>query len=159
MAREKLGALLMLMFSIAYGAGVYTIPLSFLAENEVFTSRTMPTALAVVGIILSVMIIFLPTVEEDGKKTLGEFTLGMDWTRAVLLIGMIVFYGATIEWIGFVLASIVFLIIGFKILGETSWKKMILAASSLVLVLWAIMDLLLGVYIAPGELFYILGIL
>ena len=135
------------------------IPLTFLAQNEVFDSRTMPSALAIVGIILSTLIILLPTSDPAGKKTFGEFTAGMDWRRFALLMGMIVLYGLTMQWIGFVLASIIFLMVGFRILGETSWKKIVLSAVPLVLALWAIMYLLLGVYIAPGEIFYMMGVI
>jgi len=35
----------------------------------------------------------------------------------------------------------------------------LLVAAPLVLVLWFLMSKLLGVYIAPGEIFYLLGIL
>jgi putative tricarboxylic transport membrane protein len=63
------------------------------------------------------------------------------------------------KWIGFIIASVLFLMLGFYILGERRLKKMALAAIPLVILLWFIMSALLGVYIAPGELFYMLGIL
>ena len=49
MAREKVGALLILLFSISYGLLARSIPLTFLAQQETFTPRTMPYALAVMG--------------------------------------------------------------------------------------------------------------
>jgi putative tricarboxylic transport membrane protein len=63
------------------------------------------------------------------------------------------------KWLGFILASIIFLMTGFYILGERKFKKMALAAIPLVVLLWFIMSTLLGVYIAPGEIFYQLGVL
>ncbi len=42
MAREKIGALIMLLFSVAYGLLATQITLTFLAQQETFTSRTMP---------------------------------------------------------------------------------------------------------------------
>ena len=68
-------------------------------------------------------------------------------------------YGLTMKWLGFILASIVFLMIGFRILGEKRLGRMTFTAIPLVLVLWGVMSLLLGVYIAPGEILYQLGIL
>ena len=159
MAREKVGALLLLLFSIAYGLLSFKIPLSFLAQQEFFTSRTMPYALAVIGIILSLMILVLPTADPDGKKTLREETAGMDWTKAIWLVVAMIIYGLLMKWLGFILASIVFLMFGFYILGERNFKKMALAAVPLVILLWFIMSTLLGVYIAPGEIFYQLGVL
>lgn len=159
MAREKVGALVMLLFSIAYGGLATKIPLSFLAQQEVFTARTMPYALSVIGAILSLLILILPTVEESGKKSLAEATRGMDWKKAIYLVIAMIVYGFAMKWLGFIIASVLFLMIGFYILGERRIKSMLLASIPLVVVLWFLMSSLLGVYIAPGEIFYMLGVL
>ncbi len=150
---------MMLLFSMAYGLLAFKIPLSFMAEQEFFTSRTMPYALAVLGIILALMILLLPTADPAGKRTIKEETRGMDWKKAILLVMAMIIYGLTMKWFGFIIASVIFLNFGFWILGERSIKKMLLASLPLVILLWFIMSTLLGVYIAPGELFYMLGIL
>ena len=113
MAREKVGALLLLAFSIAYGLLAFKIPLSFLAQQEFFTSRTMPYALAVLGIILAILILVMPTVDPTGKRTLKEETRGMDWMKAIFLVIAMVIYGLFMKWLGFIIASILFLIAGF----------------------------------------------
>ncbi|MBN1957818.1 MAG: tripartite tricarboxylate transporter TctB family protein [Desulfuromonadales bacterium] len=159
MAREKIGALLLLLFSLAYGLLATRIPLSFIAQDETFTARTMPYGLAAAGLIISLLILVLPTGDPDGKKTLKEVTLGMDWRKAIFLVGAMVAYGLIMKWLGFLIASVLFLIAGFYILGERRIKGMLLASIPLVIVLWYIMSKLLGVYIAPGEIFYQLGIL
>lgn len=159
MAREKVGALLILLFSLAYGLLARKIPLTFLSQQEIFTARTMPYGLAVAGILLSSAIILLPTADPDGKRSLGEETKGMDWSTAILLVVLMLLFGLVMKWLGFILSSIIFLLCGFWILGERSIKLMLLSAIPLVLVLWCIMSMLLGVYIAPGEIFYQLGVL
>ena len=159
MAREKVGALVMLLFSAAYGWLTTRIPMSFLAQQETFNSRTMPYGLAVLGMILSLLILVLPTVDEEGRLTLKEVCAGLDWRRAISLVVLMVVYGLIMKWTGFVIASILFLLVGFYLLGERRWKVMLLAAVPLVLVIWFVMSSLLGMYIAPGELFYQLGIL
>lgn len=159
MAREKVGALVILLFSVAYGLMATKIPLSFLSQQEIFTARTMPYGLAVAGIVLSLAIIILPTVDPEGKKSLPEETRGMDWATAILLVVLMLLFGLIMKWLGFILSSILFLLCGFWILGERSVKLMIFSAIPLVLILWCIMSLLLGVYIAPGEIFYQLGVL
>lgn len=159
MAREKVGALIMLLFSIAYGLLARQITLTFLAQQETFTSRTMPYALSIIGIFISLAILVLPTVDETGKKSLAKETVGMDWFTAILLVVLMFGYGLTMKWLGFIIASIFFLLVGFWILGERRLRLMFLTAVPLVLVLWAIMSMLLGVYIAPGDIFYQLGIL
>lgn len=159
MAREKVGALLILLFSMAYGLLAFKIPLSFLAQQEFFTSRTMPYALAVTGMVLALLILILPTADPAGKRTLGEETRGMDWKRVIFLVIAMVVYGLIMRWLGFLIASVLFLLAGFAILGERKIGKMLMAAVPLVILLWFIMSALLGVYIAPGEVFYQLGIL
>jgi putative tricarboxylic transport membrane protein len=159
MAREKVGALVILLFSVAYGLMATKIPLSFLSQQEIFTARTMPYGLAVAGIVLSLAIIILPTVDPEGKKSLPEETRGMDWATAILLVVLMLLFGLIMKWLGFILSSILFLLCGFWILGERSVKLMVFSAIPLVLILWCIMSLLLGVYIAPGEIFYQLGVL
>lgn len=149
----------MLLFSIAYGMLATKIPLSFLAQQETFTARTMPYALSAAGVILSLLIIVLPTVDPSGKRSLGEETEGMDWSTAIFLIVLMMFFGLTMKWLGFIVATNIFLLIGFYILGERRIKLMVFTAFFLVIVLWGIMSKLLGVYIAPGEIFYQLGIL
>jgi putative tricarboxylic transport membrane protein len=151
--------LVILLFSVAYGLMATKIPLSFLSQQEIFTARTMPYGLAVAGIVLSLAIIILPTVDPEGKKSLPEETRGMDWATAILLVVLMLLFGLIMKWLGFILSSILFLLCGFWILGERSVKLMIFSAIPLVLILWCIMSLLLGVYIAPGEIFYQLGVL
>lgn len=159
MAREKVGALIILLFSISYGLLATKIPLTFLAQQETFTPRTMPYALSAMGALLSFLILVLPTADPTGKKSLPEETKGYDWGTAILLTALMLIFGLTMKWLGFIIASIVFLLVGFWILGERRIRLMLLTAIPLVCLLWAIMSLLLGVYIAPGEIFYQLGIL
>ena len=83
----------------------------------------------------------------------------MDWKRVIFLVIAMIVYGLIMRWLGFLIASVLFLLAGFAILGERKIGKMLLAAVPLVLLLWFIMSALLGVYIAPGEVFYQLGIL
>ncbi len=159
MAREKVGALVILLFSIAYGLLATKIPLSFLSQQEVFSARTLPYALAIVGIALSIAIIILPTVDSAGKESLAEATKGMDWSTAIMLVVLMLIFGLIMKWLGFILSSILFLLGGFYILGERRIKRMLFSAIFLVVTLWFIMSWLLGVYIAPGEIFYQLGVL
>jgi len=56
-----------------------------------------------------------------------------------------------------VIASIFFMACGVMILGERNFKVILIASIPLVVVLWFLLTKVLGMYIAPGELFYILG--
>jgi len=154
---EKMGALLILALSIAYGIYAFKIPLIFLSQGETLNARTMPYALSIAGIVLSLLIIILPSFDKAKTITVKQALRGLDWRRTGWLTGLLIGYSLSMPWIGFVVASIGFMAGGTMILGERSLKKILLASIPLVIVLWFILTKILGMYIAPGELFYILG--
>ena len=159
MNSEKIGAFLCLLFSVAYGLGAFTIPLTFLSQDEVINARTMPFALGIAGVVISLLIILLPTIEAEGRRSLKEAFAGLDWKRAFWFLGITVIYGLIMKWLGFIISSILFLNAGFYILGERNLKVMILASVPLVIGLFFLMSYILGMYIAPGEIFYMIGVI
>lgn len=156
---EKVGALFFLALSIAYGLCAFQIPLIFLAQDETLNARTMPFALSITGALLSLAIIVLPGGGAKRKPTPGEIFKGLDWSLAGLFVVLMFLYGTIMPWIGFVLSSIIFLSLGFYLLGERRIKMILLGSIPLVLGLWLLMGKVLNMYIAPGEIFYILGVL
>ena len=155
--REKMGALLILALSIAYGIYAFKIPLIFLSQGETLNARTMPHALSVAGIALSLLIILLPSFDKEKAMTVKQALSGLDWRRSGYLTGLMIFYSLSMPWIGFVAGSIIFMAGGTMILGERDYKKILLASIPLVILLWFILTKILGMYIAPGELYYLLG--
>ena len=156
---EKTGAVLCLLFSVAYGLGAFTIPLTFLSQDEVINARTMPMALSIAGAVISLLIILLPTGDRQGRMSVKETFGGLDWKRATWFLIITVIYGLIMKWLGFIISSILFLNAGFYILGERKIKLMLLASVPLVIGLFFLMSYILGMYIAPGEIFYIIGVL
>jgi putative tricarboxylic transport membrane protein len=156
MTREKAGALFFLLLSMGYGALAFQIPLIFLSQGETFNARSMPYGLAIAGMVLSLLILILPVPEKS--QTARQALSGLDWRRAAYLILAMVIYSLAIPWIGFLLSSTFFLIAGFYILGERNIKLILLSSIPLVIVLWLILNKILGMYIAPGEIFYIMGL-
>jgi putative tricarboxylic transport membrane protein len=154
---EKMGALLILAFSIAYGIYAFKIPLIFLSQGETLNARTMPFALSVAGVVLSLLIILLPGFDKHRTVTVKEALGGLDWRRTARLTILLIVYSLSMPWIGFVVASIGFMAGGTMILGERNPKMIVLASVPLVIVLWLILTKVLGMYIAPGELYYLLG--
>ena len=155
--RQKIGALMTLVFSIGYGVSAFKIPLIFLSQGETLNARTMPYALSVAGIVLSLLIIVLPSFEKDKVLTAREALIGLDWKRTAWLVVLMIVYSVIMPWIGFVIASVLFMAGGVMLLGERNIKMILLASIPLVIVLWALLTKVLGMYIAPGELFYLLG--
>ena len=159
MKTEKAGALILLMFSIAYGLLAFKVPLTFLAQRETFNARTMPFALGIIGALLSFLILVLPSDQADEEDKVKDAFRGLDWPRVGLLIGIMIFYSITLRFLGFVISSIIFLVGGFYILGERRIWLLFIGSVPLVLFIWFLMSRILGMYIAPGEIFYLLGVI
>ena len=159
MKKGKAGALILLTFSIAYGLLAFKIPLTFLAQRETFNARTMPFALGIIGTLLSFLILVLPSGQTDEEDNVKDAFRGLDWPSVGLLIGMMIFYSITLRFLGFVISSTIFLVGGFYILGERRIWLLLIGSVPLVLFIWFLMSRLLGMYIAPGEIFYLMGVI
>lgn len=148
--RDVIAALGFLAFSIAYGWQASGIDIFPGQEYEPFTPQTFPLALSVIGGVLALAQIVKSLREPPvGAKPWR----GYDWWRVGLLLLSMIFYGATFTWLGFILSTILFLTAGYLILGER--RALVVGSASVLVTLafWAIMTKLLGIYLAPGELF------
>jgi len=115
--KEKIGALFILAFSIAYGIYAFKIPLIFLSQGEALNARTLPFALSIAGIVISLLIIILPSFDKDKVTTVREALSGLDWRRTAWLTGLMLVYSLSMPWVGFVIASIFFMACGDVFLG------------------------------------------
>lgn len=159
MSKDKVGAIFLLMFSIAYGLLAFQVPLTFISQQETFNARTMPFALGIIGSILSFLILVLPPGQTGESASIKAAFQGLDWPRVGQLVVMMVIYGLTLRFFGFVISSIIFLVSGFFILGERRIWMLFVGSVPLVLFIWFLMSRILGMYIAPGEIFYMMGII
>lgn len=159
LTKEKCGALAMMIFSMAFGYQATQMPLTFLAAQEAFNSKTLPIGLSVAGAVISLLILVLPATTDEGKVGVSEAFKGKVWDKTIWLFVDMALYGFVMPYLGFIVASILFLFAGFYILGERRWIRMVLAAIFVVLGLWVLLSVLMGIYIAPGEIFYIMGVI
>jgi putative tricarboxylic transport membrane protein len=153
--KDKLGALIFFIFSVSYGYYAYKIPLYPGEEYDVFTSQSMPKLYALASIVVSSLAIILSIIS-DFKSAKNETTETKTfkvkaWSQVASLIALMIFYGYTLELFGFISSTIVFLIIGYLILGERRPKILIAASVPVVIVFWAIMTQLLGIYLTTGD--------
>ncbi|MEM7565917.1 MAG: tripartite tricarboxylate transporter TctB family protein [Pseudomonadota bacterium] len=140
--RDRVGALIMLVFSVAYGALAFEIPLLPFQRNAAFTAQTLPLALAVLGIGLSFALLLKPS---DG----GTDTTGFKWGLGALICVFMVIYGLTVRPFGFILATSLFLIACMLSLGERRWLLILGSSIPLVVAFWFLMAVVLDVYVAP----------
>lgn len=144
LTRDRIGALIMLTFSIGYGLLIFRIQLLPFQAQVAFTARTMPQALSVLGIVLSLVLLFKPASGDDAATVAGY-----KWKTAAALCALMVFYGFTIRGLGFLISTNVFLIGSILILGERRVWIILLASLPIVVFFWVLLTQFLGVYIAP----------
>lgn len=143
LTRDRIGALLLLAFSIFYWSRIDDIRLLPFQAEAAFTGRTAPEVLAVLGVVLSVILLLKP----GGAG--GVDVKGYRWGTAGLICLLMVAYGLTVRPAGFLISTSLFLAFGFFILGERRWLVLLGVSVPLVVLFWLLMTQVLSVYIAP----------
>ncbi len=141
--RDRIGALLMLVISIAYFAQIDSIRLLPFLQDATFTPRTLPHVLSIIGIILSLLLLFKPVTKDEAQAGLQKLGLG----RAVLLCVVMIIYGFSVRPLGFVFTTTLFLVAGFLIMGERRWKLILIASLPIAFSFWYLMDQILDISI------------
>jgi putative tricarboxylic transport membrane protein len=141
--KDRIGGVLLLVFCMAYGYLSQQIVLLPFQASAAFHARTLPEALTVLGIGLSVALIIFPGSRENVQLA------GFNWITALLFILLMMAYGLTIRPLGFIVSTIAFLMAGFALLGERRLWKMVVIAVPLVVLFWLMMTKGLDVFIEP----------
>lgn len=147
LTNDRIGGVLLLVFSVAYGFLTFEIPLLPFQAQAAFTARTMPEALSVLGIILSLAMIVKPS--SDARPDVAGFL----WGRGAIICLVMVIYGLSVRPGGFLISTSLFLMAGILILGERRWWLVLLASIPVVVFFWVLMTQLLGVFIEPWPVF------
>jgi len=147
--KNHIGGLLFLCLSVAYGYYAQHIPLLPGDEYEAFHARSLPTTLAILGTLLSIAL--LVTSRFDPKQKLQ--LKGYDFALVAKLLALVVLFAFALEWVGFLVATIFFLMGGYGLLGVRSIKVLLIASVPFAIFLWFALSQLLDVYLAPGRLF------
>jgi putative tricarboxylic transport membrane protein len=131
---------------IGYGYEATDITLDYWSEQALFTARTLPYIIAAAGIICASLLIIVPS-----SKTNWSALKKLNWGPAIGLLILMSAYGALLEPLGFIVATSIFLIAAFRMLGIHQWWVSCLVSVALTLGFWGLMHLL-GIYLAPGDI-------
>ena len=142
LTKNRIGGALLLVFCLLYWWKIGDIRLLPFQRGQAFTAQTIPRLLAILGTGLAILCIVLPSVEKPRWR-------GLDWARVAAFLGLMSLYGLTVRPLGFLLATSVFLMAGFTLLGERRIWMSALVAVPLVVAFWVLMTQGLDVYIAP----------
>ncbi len=147
--KDHIGGLIFLLLSVAYGYYAGQIPLLPGDEYEPFHAQTLPNVLSLMGGVLAIALLLTAERGEGSHLKLR----GYDFALVAKLLVLVVLFALALEWVGFLLATIIFLIGGYWLLGERSVKTLLLASVPFAVGIWAILTQLLDIYLAPGALF------
>lgn len=153
MALDRWIALILLGICLVYGyTAWFTMDGSlapFMKRNPIWPS-TFPKVLSILAI--GACLVILSGVEKSEAKEaeidyrrLHEYKLG----QALVLLGLMVAYALCLRPVGFIISTTAFLFLGAFILGERKWVLMITVAVIATMVVWYLVQEVLGIYMRP----------
>ncbi|EEX92255.1 hypothetical protein VIOR3934_03829 [Vibrio orientalis CIP 102891 = ATCC 33934] len=150
LSRDRVGAMIFLLVCLCYGYQTTQIPLFPGDEYEPFTARTLPTLLTFIGIGLSLLL--LVTGQPDVKSgAVVEF----NWKLLIGFLALMALYGVGLTYVGFVIATSLFLLAGFYLLGERRKSVLLGASFPFVIAFYLLLTQGLDIYLEPGVIFTI----
>lgn len=154
MVKSRIGALFFLIFSAFYFYKSFDIHLLKGTYYETMTAQTFPYYLGILGMLVSLLLLIFSFIKIDKEDLLDlEKLRTYDFKKGLYLILAMIFYGYTIRSLGFVISTIIFLILGFRILEEKNWKVILLTSFSISILFWLLLTQLLGIYVENGLIF------
>ena len=155
MALDRWIALIFLVICATYGYTAFflmddLLP-PFMQRNPIWPS-TFPKVLAVLGIVTSLVILLgfekdqrAPEDMDINYRRLTEYNL----TQAILLIALMVLYAFSLRPIGFVLSTVLFLVLAAAALGERRFIVLVPVSAFAAGFIWYLVQEVLGIFLRP----------
>ncbi|MEZ8825903.1 tripartite tricarboxylate transporter TctB family protein [Vibrio sp. 10N.261.55.A7] len=150
LCRDRVGAIIFLVLCLCYGYQSTLIPLFPGDEYEPFTARTLPTLLTFAGIGLALLLLITGQKDQD-SGAVSDF----DWKLLIGFLLLMALYGLGLTYVGFVIATSLFLLSGFYILGERRKPILLGASFPFVIAFYLLLTQGLDIYLEPGLIFTI----
>lgn len=159
---DRLVALAILAFSIAYAWLSWNYALLPFERHQIFRPNTMPMGLAVISIVLCLAVLFSPhrpdsnVMDESTVESSQEAAAAQkhyDKIRPVILIFLMIAYALLLRPAGFIIATSGFLVASSMVLGERKYHFLLPVAISGTLIIWYVVQELLGIYLNPWPRF------
>ncbi len=156
MALDRLVALVFLIVSLVYGYAAFTYPLLPFERNMAVLPSTLPMALSVLGVVLSVLIMVSPRpkVAEGGLGEIGlETVRGFKLGQTLGLVAAMIAYAVLLRPIGFLAATSLFIVVSAVALGERKFAVLVPIAVSTAVAIWYLVQETLGIFLRPWPSF------
>jgi len=152
LSRDRVSGLIFLLVCLIYGYQATQIQLFPGDEYEAFTARTLPYLLTAAGIVMSLLLIVMSPAAPCNESAC-ENESRLDWRLLSAFVLLMAAYGLGLTWLGFVLATSLFLLGGFWLLGERRKAVLLGASFPFVTLFWLLLTKVLDIYLEPGYLF------
>lgn len=150
--KDRVGASLILAFSLFYLRSSLSIPVDSFDAEIGFTSKTLPIFLGSCAFAISLLLFFISYLQPEGES-ISEGARDYKVKPVLGLILLMAAYVALFSYLGFVLASALFLQSAFFLLGERRLLVSISVSLGLVLFLWLLLTHVFGLYLDGGTLY------
>ena len=126
----------------------------FMQRNPIWPS-TFPKVLAILGMVCSLVILFgfeksekEPAAMDINYRRLTDYNLG----QAILLICLMILYAFSLRPIGFVVSTVLFLVLAAATLGERRFTVLVPVALIAAGSIWYLVQEVLGIFLRPWPL-------
>jgi putative tricarboxylic transport membrane protein len=150
--KEKVGSAFVLLFALIYLNATFDIPVHKMIFIEIFNARTLPMFLAIATIIICLILIFMPGGGLS-DETMTDAVAGFQWKPCLLLTVLMLLYGLTFNFFGFLIATFLFLFIGFSILEEKRYRMSATVAGAVAVFMWAVLTQMFDIFLDSGDLY------
>ena len=154
--KDRVGASLILAFSLFYLRSSLSIPVDSFDAEIGFTSKTLPILLGSCAFAISLLLFFISYLQPEGES-ISEGARDYKVKPVLGLILLMAAYVALFSYLGFVLASALFLQSAFFLLGERRLLVSVSVSLGLVLFLWLLLTQVFGLYLDGGTLYRVFG--
>ena len=151
------GGLVFLALSGFYGWEAGNIALFFTREGQVFTARTVPYALSLLGIAFSLFLV-IPAALTLIRKPAADAGAAqgavrrLGWRPVILLVVLMSAYVALFSLLGFLVATTGFLIGAFAVLGGRGPRSLLVIPIGTVAVFWLLVSVVMNIHLAEGTI-------
>lgn len=152
MTLERWLSLAFLAFCLAYGYAAFITMDAALPPFAKFSPvwpSSFPKILAAIGLVLAVGQLTIwhksEPVGDIDRRHLKQY----DWMTTALIIALMAAYALLLRTFGFVLATVLFLVLSAVVLGERNWIRVALVALIGAFGIWYLVDPVLGIFLRP----------
>lgn len=147
-------ALIFLVIAIIYGVSAFQYPLLPFERNLPVLPNTLPKGLSILAALIDLFILVAPRRDADGAAAgSSDSPQGNEPAMQLLptagLVLAMVLYALVLRPVGFVLATLAFIAGTATMLGERRWHILLPVAISAALVVWLLVQQVLGIYLKP----------